>query len=101
MNCGVTPISEEVRIRLEEIDESRYLHIKLKTIGLLHIARLMLTQNVVNNAEDANEESEEEEENKPKKRCRRTKERRIGHVIEKVIEWRKFYSGTSDEAHQH
>jgi hypothetical protein len=61
----------------------------------------MLTQNVVNNTEDVNEESEEEEENKTKKRCRRTKERRIGHVIEKVIEWRKFYSGTSDEAHQH
>lgn len=26
-------------------------------------------------------------------KCRRTKERKIGHIIEKVSEWRKLYNG--------
>jgi hypothetical protein len=102
VNCGVAPISDEVKIEMTDIDTQKFLHVKLKNIGLLHIARLMLTQNVVSNAEGANEDSGDKDENRTgKKRCRRTKERRIGHVIEKVIEWRKFYSGTSDEAYQH
>lgn len=33
-------------------------------------------------------------------KCRRTKERRIGHIIDKVIEWRKYYSGTTNEKNQ-
>lgn len=101
MNCGVSPISQEVKVELKDIETTQYLHLKLKNIGLLHIARLMLTQNTVNSTEDMDEESEEESENRTKKRCRRTKERRIGHVIEKVIEWRKLYSGTSDQSRQH
>ena len=35
-----------------------------------------------------------------KSKCRRTKERRIGHIIDKVIEWRKFYSGVVNEKNQ-
>ena len=30
-------------------------------------------------------------------KCRRTKERRIGHIIDKVLEWRKYYSGLSEK----
>lgn len=33
-------------------------------------------------------------------KCRRTKERRIGHIIDKVIEWRKYYSGAINEKNQ-
>lgn len=33
-------------------------------------------------------------------KCRRTKERRIGHIIDKVIEWRKFYSGAINDKNQ-
>lgn len=35
-----------------------------------------------------------------KSKCRRTKERRIGHIIDKVIEWRKFYSGVINDRNQ-
>jgi hypothetical protein len=31
-------------------------------------------------------------------KCRRTKERRIGHIIDKVLEWRKYYSGLSEKS---
>ena len=33
-------------------------------------------------------------------KCRRTKERRIGHIIDKVIEWRKYYSGVINDNNQ-
>ncbi len=85
---------------MTDIDTQKFLHVKLKNIGLLHIARLMLTQNVVSNAEGANEDSGDEDENRTgKKRCRRTKERRIGHVIEKVI--LKIFTGRGGEEGGH
>jgi hypothetical protein len=99
VNCGVSPVGEDVLIDLKEIDLKQYLHIKVKSMAVMHIDRLMYTQNVLANGENEEEESEDGE--KRGKKCRRTKERRIGHIIEKVIEWRKYYSGTSDLTSQH
>lgn len=62
----------------------------------------MYTQNTVSNIENDKEEASDEEVTEAKgKKGRRTKERRIGYIIEKVIEWRKYYSGTSDQSLQH
>ena len=63
----------------------------------------MYTQTAVSNVEQDKEDVSENDEShisRGKKGCRRTKERRIGYIIEKVIEWRKFYSGTNDQARQ-
>ena len=40
------------------------------------------------------ETTEDKKDNKNK--CRRTKERKIGYIIEKVVEWRNLYNGFSD-----
>lgn len=61
----------------------------------------MYTQSTVSNIENEKEEPSEEDTSRGKKTGRRTKERRIGYIIEKVIEWRKYYSGTSDQSLQH
>jgi hypothetical protein len=97
----VYPLGDDIRLELKDIPD--LLHIKARNLGLLHIDRLMYTQNAVNNVEHERDEASEDEESqvgKGKKQCRRTKERRIGYIIEKVIEWRKYYSGTSDQARQ-
>ena len=90
-------------IELKDIDIDSHLHLKIRNLGLLSINRLMYMQTTVNNVEEKEGDVSEEGEShisRGKKGCRRTKERRIGFIIEKVIEWRKFYSGTSDEARQ-
>lgn len=102
VNCGLAPLSEEIKVELREIDLKNCLQLKIRDLGLSHIERLMLTQNAVGNVEKERDEPSEDEDNgKGKRQCRRTKERRIGHIIEKVIEWRKYYSGTIDESRQH
>jgi hypothetical protein len=43
-------------------------------------------------------ENEEGEDGQNQVKCRRTKERKIGYIIQKVSEWRKLYQGQSDES---
>lgn len=102
INCGIFPVGEDIKIELKDIDPEKYLHVRTRHLGLLHVDRLMYTQNTVSNIENEKEEGSDEEDNGVKgKKGRRTKERRIGYIIEKVIEWRKYYSGTSDQNLQH
>ncbi len=42
---------------------------------------------------DSDNHSEEEEEVEGDQKCRRLKERKIKHVIEKVLKWRELYAG--------
>ena len=90
-------------MELKDIDVDNHLHLKIRNLGLLSINRLMYMQTTVSNVEEKEDHISEDGEShisRGKKGCRRTKERRIGYIIEKVIEWRKFYSGTGDEARQ-
>jgi len=36
------------------------------------------------------------EKKEAKNNCRRTKERKIGFIIEKVVQWRNYYNGVAD-----
>jgi len=60
IHCGINPVSEEVRIDLKEIDLKTHLHLKVKDLGLSHIERLMLTQNLVSHVEKEKDEPSDE-----------------------------------------
>jgi hypothetical protein len=57
--------------------------------------------------ENTNEDLENDEESTPKLKkdkeqkkppnCRRTKERKIGFIIKKVLKWRQLYNGVPDD----
>jgi hypothetical protein len=48
INCGLNPLCDEVKIDLKEIDLNNYLHIKIREIQIMNIARLMVSQGIVN-----------------------------------------------------
>ena len=52
----------------------------------------------LNNRKEGNFDDEQEKNANTSVKCRRTKERKIGYIIEKVNKWRKLYNGnTTDE----
>ena len=63
---------------------------RARDLGVSLVHRLMSFENLNTGEEKDRTYADEMAE---KSKCRRTKERRIGHIIDKVIEWRKFYSG--------
>lgn len=60
VNCGIDPISEEIRIDMKEIDLNNGLLIKIKDLELSHIERLMLTQTAVSGVEKEREENSDD-----------------------------------------
>ena len=51
-------------------------------------------------SEEVNEKAvneREQEEGAEANKCRRTKERRIGYIIDKVVKWRQYYSGVKED----
>ena len=99
MNCGLDPINEDVRIRSENYERDSEITIKARDLGISLVHRLMSFEaaTALNEDKDRGGAVDEAAE---KSKCRRTKERRIGHIIDKVIEWRKYYSGTVNERNQ-
>ena len=98
MNCGIDPINEDIRIRPENYTSASTLTLKAKDLGISMVHRLMSFENNTNVIDEKDKTGADEIAEKSK--CRRTKERRIGHIIDKVIEWRKYYSGTTNEKNQ-
>ena len=98
MNCGIDPINEDIKIRPENFEKNSLITLKAKNIGISMVHRLMSFENTTNNSDEKDRTGADEIAEKSK--CRRTKERRIGHIIDKVIEWRRFYSGTMNEKSQ-
>ena len=96
MNCGIDPISEDMRVRVADWENSEFL-LRGKDLGVSLVHRLMSFENFSTGEEKDRSCADEMAE---KSKCRRTKERRIGHIIDKVIEWRKFYSGVINEKNQ-
>lgn len=98
MNCGLDPINEDVRIRPENYEKDTEILIKARDLGISLVHRLMSFEAATSLNDDKDRGIVDETAEKSK--CRRTKERRIGHIIDKVIEWRKYYSGTVNERNQ-
>lgn len=42
------------------------------------------------------EREKQEGDNNESNKCRRTKERRIGYIIDKVVKWRQYYTGIKE-----
>ena len=60
INCGVTPLGNDVKVELKEVDVGQCMHLKIRGLSLMHVERLMLTQaGVVNQKE--HEEPEQDE----------------------------------------
>ncbi|KAL4493620.1 hypothetical protein ABPG72_004113 [Tetrahymena utriculariae] len=93
--CGFDPLPEDITIPLE--DYSNYNEIKIKCkenpISLIHQIMSEETNEMNNNKQkDGNVQEKKEAKNN----CRRTKERKIGFIIEKVVQWRNYYNGVPD-----
>ncbi len=86
MNCGLEPLSDFVVIEKAEFMEYPDLKIKAKASKISLIHKLMNEE--INEHMLSAREKDEDDHNK----CRRTKERRIGHIIQKVFDWRQLYS---------
>lgn len=95
VNCGIDPICEDIFLEPEEYASQAYLHIKIKKTGFSMVHRLLSLEQVVQQADEEAEIDYVEPEVPAKPKTRRIKERRIGHIIEKVIEWRNYYTGES------
>ena len=85
-----------MRVRVADWENSEFL-LRGKDLGVSLVHRLMSFENFSTGEEKDRSCADEMAE---KSKCRRTKERRIGHIIDKVIEWRKFYSGVINEKNQ-
>jgi hypothetical protein len=85
-----------MRIRPTDWEGSELL-LRGRDLGVSLVHRLMSFENLSTGEEKDRTFADEMAE---KSKCRRTKERRIGHIIDKVIEWRKFYSGVINEKNQ-
>ena len=71
MNCGIDPITEDIKIRPENFQSSKTLTVKGKDLGISMVHRLMSFENTVGNNED--KERNETDDNQEKSKCRRTK----------------------------
>jgi hypothetical protein len=94
MNCGIDPINEDIRIRPHDYKGRPFVTIKAKDLGISMVHRLMTFENTFGAGDDKEKGGVDEMAERSK--CRRTKERRIGHIIDKVREWRKFYNGLAE-----
>ncbi|CAD8166748.1 unnamed protein product [Paramecium octaurelia] len=98
INCGMDPVHYSYMIPFEEIKLNNQLRIKcLQTaISLIHLVMSEEMNEKVNKMkeQDGNDQQNLQHQGQEnQKQCRRTKERRIGYIIEKVSKWREYYSG--------
>ncbi|CAK77025.1 unnamed protein product (macronuclear) [Paramecium tetraurelia] len=98
INCGMDPVHCSYVIPFEEIKLNNQLRIKcLQTaISLIHLVMSEEMNEKVNKMkeQDGNDQQNLQQQGQEnQKQCRRTKERRIGYIIEKVSKWREYYSG--------
>ncbi|EGR33086.1 hypothetical protein IMG5_062080 [Ichthyophthirius multifiliis] len=92
INCGFDPLPDNITIPQEDYKNFTELKIKCKENQISLIHQVMFEEN---NYEQNNKNQEEKQ--KVPNQCRRTKERKIGYIIEKVVEWRNLYNGSIQE----
>ncbi|CAD8068185.1 unnamed protein product [Paramecium primaurelia] len=99
INCGLDPVHYSYVMPLNEIQQSNQLRIKCIQTGISLIHLVMseeMNEKVNKMKEQEGNEQQQQQQNQGQenqKQCRRTKERRIGYIIEKVQKWREYYNG--------
>lgn len=100
INCGCDPIEKSVFLILQKPDKNNKYHLKLKCHSFLefnegdnNIMNNTTTPGNTNNKVFKNIKVETKNEEKGK----RTKERKIGFIIDKVNTWRQLYNGFYDD----
>ncbi|CAD8084338.1 unnamed protein product [Paramecium primaurelia] len=99
INCGLDPVHYSYVMPLNEIKQTNQLRIKcIQTgISLIHLVMSEEMNEKVNKMkeQEGNEQSQQQQQQgqENQKQCRRTKERRIGYIIDKVAKWREYYNG--------
>ncbi|CAD8098768.1 unnamed protein product [Paramecium sonneborni] len=99
INCGLDPVHYSYVMPLNEIKQTNQLRIKCIQTGvsLIHLVMSEEMNEKVNKMkeQEGNEQQQQQQHQgqENQKQCRRTKERRIGYIIEKVAKWREYYNG--------
>ncbi|CAD8099390.1 unnamed protein product [Paramecium sonneborni] len=99
INCGLDPVHYSYVMPIHEIKQTNQLRIKcIQTgISLIHLVMSEEMNEKVNKMkeQEGNEQQQQQQHQgqENQKQCRRTKERRIGYIIEKVAKWREYYNG--------
>eukprot|EP00825_Cyclidium_porcatum_P049060 TRINITY_DN839_c0_g1_i1.p1 TRINITY_DN839_c0_g1~~TRINITY_DN839_c0_g1_i1.p1 ORF type:complete len:401 (+),score=116.53 TRINITY_DN839_c0_g1_i1:35-1237(+) len=93
--CGIDPVQTDIFIPNIEFFEKQQLRIKYKECAISLIHQIM-GESVIDNNEKQNDNGQEKRDGQ-NNNCRRTKERKIGFIIEKVAEWRQLYNGVQDQ----
>lgn len=93
--CGKYPIKHSIEVQLNENNIStNSINIKLKLRNVINKLNLMRMELIEENHDKIDEKHQNTNINE---NCRRSKERKIGFIIEKVYLWRKLYNGITDE----
>jgi len=90
---GTFPLESSVKVHLKEdrMNSTQLVHIKSRPfIKFDNLMRMNLL-------EEENDNNEENQNFFINKKSKRSKERKINYIIEKVLLWRKLYNGVEDE----
>ncbi len=87
--CGYDPFNSVIPLHREDFEKGLVLSVLDGKKPLIN----QLVQNDVNEIKQMKKKNQEREIHNKDYKCRRTKERKIGYIIEKVFEWRKYYNG--------
>lgn len=101
--CGSDPLEQNIYLPLGSSDDNNIYTINLRCYSFLDedfvkkITSSNLTNSDMNNMNDGNKTINDDKTGTNKANIKRTKERKIGFIIEKVNAWRKLYNGFYDE----
>jgi hypothetical protein len=96
--CGIFPFNTQIIIPFDEnalksLQEPNTIQIKIRTIqSKFSLLKMDITEENQGNLDEQNQNAHINEKSK------RSKERKIGYIIEKVFLWRKLYNGFIDES---
>lgn len=92
VNCGIDPIHPDYYIPMNEIETDLRLKCTSTGIQLIHLVMSEEMNEAVSKMKELENIQEVDAQKTDSKKCRRTKERRIGYIIDKVWKWREYYN---------
>jgi hypothetical protein len=94
IHCGITPLDTYITIPKSSNVSKSITQVKIKLRQIIKKDNLMKLELI----EDNNENIDENNQNMfINNKSKRSKERKIGYIIEKVYLWRRLYNGFEDE----
>lgn len=117
INCGLDPLPQSIKLTKEDLVSLRPDQYRLQLKFIWGIRSEFKAEDAALDITSSVADQEESTSGRPKrpgasamasmssqafqdKENKRTKERTIGYIIEKVSQWRKLYNGYMDENHQ-